>query len=101
MTLVYGWYSDISDELVANSTLTLEQMVDLAVETGKRRLLQQMLEADPARAVMYAKGELFVRFLHKHERHTVDPFDYEDEDSVMQHSEGYECWRVLVEGNFD
>jgi len=94
---LYGWHCDLSDELLAH-VLRPEAVIEMQIELGKQAILREVMQREPVWRGLINDGQAFVEFKHRSWHHVQEPFDYEDEDGVMRHSEGWEAARIEVTG---
>jgi hypothetical protein len=97
---LYGVYRDISDELLANAKYPDQVIEDTFVDC-ENQVIRAMQNDNLVLTQVDMIGESFIRLKRDRWRHVVEPFDYEDEDGVAKHSEGWECTRIKVTGTIE
>lgn len=97
MNDVYGWHCDVSDEVLEHALLP-DEIIAMQVELGKRAVTLEIMKGEHAWRDLLLAGEAFIELKDRSWHYVQEPFDYEDEDGVKHHSDGWQATRIEVTG---
>jgi hypothetical protein len=98
--MIYVVHMDISDEMLANA-LFPDEVIEMSFKACEDKVIRALQSDNLVLTEVDMVGESFVRLRRRQWRQTFDPFDYEDEDGVAKHVDGWECTRIEVTGTIE